>query len=134
VSLLTISRDRTGAHWRFAGRRGKQDGCCARATGARPRRSTSIPPASSTSGRASVRVHPNAPALEGTGEIKLESADRANGYFTTRSDGAGTFYAKTSGIYLRADDGDLAVLDGNDRKRAALIERRLHEWKSAANS
>ena len=26
--------------------------------------------------------HPNAPELEGTGEIKLESVDRANGYFT----------------------------------------------------
>jgi len=28
---------------------------------------------------------PNAPQLDGTGEILLESADRAAGYFTTRS-------------------------------------------------
>jgi hypothetical protein len=30
---------------------------------------------------------PNAPQLEGTGEIKLESVDRAGGYWTTRSAG-----------------------------------------------
>ena len=29
---------------------------------------------------------PNAPQLDGTGEIRLESADRAAGYFTTRAD------------------------------------------------
>ena len=54
---------------------------------------------------------------------------------TTRSDGADAFHARTSGIYLRADPGDKAVLDGNDAaERAALIERRLEEWKSLANS
>jgi len=37
-----------------------------------------IRPASSTSGRASV-LAPNAPQLEGTGEIKVETADRATG-------------------------------------------------------
>jgi hypothetical protein len=79
--------------------------------------------------------HPNAPQLEGTGEIKLESVDRAGGYFTTRSDGADAFQARTSGIYLRANPGDMAVLDGNDAaERAALIERRLEEWTSLSNS
>src|SRR5207245_8981608 len=29
--------------------------------------------------------HPNAPQLDGTGEIRIESADRAAGYFTTRT-------------------------------------------------
>ena len=58
--------------------------------------------------------HPNAPELEGTGEIKLESVDRANGYFITRSDGANAFHARTSGIYLRADPDDMAMLDGDD--------------------
>jgi hypothetical protein len=58
-----------------------------------------------------------------------------DGYFTTRSDGANSFCAKTSGIYRRADTGDKAVLDGNDADaRASLIERRLEEWKSVANS
>ena len=31
-------------------------------------------------------MDPNAPQLDGTGEIRLESADRASGYFTTRSE------------------------------------------------
>jgi hypothetical protein len=75
------------------------------------------------------------PQLEGTGEIKLESVDRAGGYFTTRSDGGDAFHARTSGIYFRADPGDRAVLDGNDAsERAALIEQRLEEWKSLASS
>ena len=30
--------------------------------------------------------HPNAPAIYGTGEIKIEAEDRATGYWTTRSD------------------------------------------------
>ena len=77
----------------------------------------------------------NAPQLEGTGEIELESVDRAGGYWTTRSEGAGAFQARTSGIYLRADPVDAAVLEGGDAaERAALIERRLEEWKSFANS
>jgi hypothetical protein len=77
--------------------------------------------------------HPNAPQIEGTAEIRLESVDRAGGYWTTRSEG-GDFLARTSGIFLRADPGDAAVLDGNDAAgRAALIERRLEEWKSLAN-
>ena len=72
---------------------------------------------------------------EGTGEIKLESVDRVGGYWTTRSEGAGASHARTSGIYLRADPGDAAVLDGNAAaERAALIERKLQEWKSFANS
>ena len=30
--------------------------------------------------------HPNAPAIYGTAEIKLETEDRASGYWTTRTD------------------------------------------------
>ena len=124
VSLLTISRDRAGswqgdgtlsARYRSEASKERVDpaGVFYFWKGERPR-------------------HPNAPQLEGTGEIKLESVDRAGGYFTTRSDGADAFHARTSGIYLRADPGDMAVLDGNDAaERAALIERRLEEWKSA---
>src|SRR6187399_1683931 len=68
--------------------------------------------------------HPNAPQLEGTGEIRVETPDRATGYWTTRSQGADDFQARTSGIYFRADPGDAAVLDGNDAtERATLIER-----------
>ena len=49
-------------------------------------------------------------------------------------EGADAFHTRTSGIYVRADPGDAAVLDGNDAaERAALIKRRLEEWKSFAN-
>jgi hypothetical protein len=78
---------------------------------------------------------PDAPQLEGTGEIKLESIDRASGYWTTRSDREPGVSARTSGIYLRADPADLELLEsGADEKRAELIAQRLQEWKSAASA
>ncbi len=79
--------------------------------------------------------HPNAPAIYGTGEIKLEADDRASGYWTTRSDADPTLNARTSGVYLRAEADDLAILDGRDNAaRAALIAERIEDWKSIANS
>src|SRR4029079_7586707 len=78
---------------------------------------------------------PNAPQLEGTGEIRLETADRATGYWTTRSDRDPGLNARTAGVYLRADPSDLQVLDGgSEEDRAQLIGQRLSEWKSAANA
>ena len=75
--------------------------------------------------------HPNAPQLEGVGEIRLESAERAAGYFTTRSDAHPQVNARTSGVYVRADPKDLSTLDGvDDRQRAELIGERLTDWKS----
>ena len=47
--------------------------------------------------------HPNAPAIYGTGEIKLETEDRASGYWITRSDADSMLNARTSGVYLRAE-------------------------------
>ena len=72
-------------------------------------------------------LNPNAPQLEGTGEIMLESADRANGYFTTRADVAPKVNTRTSGIYLRADAEDLSILDGHDDARRAGVDRRALE-------
>jgi hypothetical protein len=78
---------------------------------------------------------PNAPQLEGTGEVMLETADRGRGYWTTRSDRDPELYARTAGIYLRADPSDLEVLQGgSEEERAALIAQRLREWKSTANT
>ena len=75
------------------------------------------------------------PKLEGTGEIRVESADRATGYWTTRSDRDPELNARTAGVYLRADPSDLETLDGvNEEERAALIAQRLREWKAAANA
>jgi hypothetical protein len=77
----------------------------------------------------------NAPQLDGLGEILLESADRASGYFTTRSDTDPTVNARTAGVYWRADPEDMAILDGNDdRRRAELIAERLKRWRSIANA
>ncbi|HJR72461.1 MAG TPA: nucleotide-binding protein [Luteimonas sp.] len=76
-------------------------------------------------------LDPDAPQLEGTGEVRLESADRASGYFTTRGHEVN---ARTAGVYLRADPADADVMDGNDsRKRADLIAQRLADWKSIIN-
>src|SRR3546814_12119489 len=75
-------------------------------------------------------LHPKAPQLHGTGEIKLESAERGAGYFTTLSETQLEVNAKTSGVYLRADPEDLGILNGrDDRKRAKLIAERLKHWK-----
>lgn len=72
----------------------------------------------------------DAPQLEGTGEIRMESADRASGYFTTRADNQNV-NARTAGIYLRAEPTDMSILDGrDDRQRVELISERLRDWKS----
>lgn len=76
-------------------------------------------------------MHPNAPKLEGTAEIRLESAERAAGYWTTHADTGPSVNARTVGIYLRADPKDMAILDGPDnRQRAKLITDRLKHWKA----
>ena len=75
-------------------------------------------------------LDPNAPQLHGTGEIRMESADRASGYFTTISDTQPKLSARTSGVYLRADPGELNILDGpDDRRRSDLIAERLAHWQ-----
>ena len=77
----------------------------------------------------------NAPQLEGTGEIRLESADRANGYWTTRAETQPTVNARTAGVFWRADPDDMSILDGSDiQKRAELIAERLRHWKSIRNT
>ena len=73
--------------------------------------------------------------MDGTGEIRIESADRAAGYFTTHSDTDPTINARTSGVYLRADPADMSMLDGSDdRQRVQLIAERLRHWNSIKNA
>jgi Predicted nucleotide-binding protein containing TIR-like domain len=134
ISLLAISRDRAGA-LKVAGRSWQADGTLTTRYWSEASKELVDPAGVFYFWNGERPRDPNAPQLEGTGEIKLESVDRAGGYWTTRSAGADAFYARTSGIYVRADPGDIAVLDGNDAAgRAALIERRLEEWKLWANS
>lgn len=76
----------------------------------------------------------DAPRLEGNGELTLETADRASGYWTTRSDRDPTLNYRTSGVYLRGDAEDLAILDGHDDvKRAELIAARMKRWQAIRN-
>jgi hypothetical protein len=79
--------------------------------------------------------HAGAPQFEGTGEIRLETTDRATGYWVTRSPTAPELNIRTSGVYMRADPEDLSVLDGDDdQRRAELIAERLTRWESVKSS
>ena len=134
VSLLTVSRDRAGS-LEVAGRSWGADGTLTARYWSEASRERTDPASIFYFWKGERPRDPDAPELEGTGEIKLDAVDRANGYFTTRSDGPDHFHTKTSGIYLRADPGDKAALDvKNAAERAALIERRLEEWRALANS
>jgi hypothetical protein len=134
VSLLTISRNRAGA-LEIAGRSWQADGTLSARYWSEASKERFDPAGIFYFWNGERPRDPNAPQLEGTGEIKLESIDRAEGYWTTRSAGGDAFLGRTSGIYVRADPGDRDVLDGSDAaERAALIERRLEEWQSMANS
>src|SRR6187551_2031400 len=134
VSLLTIRRDRAGALG-VVGRSWQADGTLSARYWSEASKERVDPAAIFYFWNGERPRLPDAPQLEGTGEIKLESVDRADGYWTTRSEGSDVIYARTSGIYLRADPGDKTVLDGDDAaERAALIARRLEEWKSLASS
>ena len=130
VSLLKISRGRTGA-LEVAGRSWQEDGTLSARYW-----SEAVKEKEDASGifyycKGERPLHPDAPQLEGTGEIRLESADRASGYWTTRADRDPNVNARTSGVYLRAEPTDLSILDGrDDRQRAELIAERLRDWKS----
>ena len=133
VSLLTIRRNHAGS-LELAGRGWQEDGTLSARYWSEASRETTDPPGIFYFHHGERPRHPNAPEFEGTGEITLESVDRANGYWTTRSAGTDNLQAKTSGIYLRADPGDKEVLDkAEPSERIALIKRRLDEWKSQAN-
>ena len=130
VSLLRISRDRDGA-LELAGRSWQEDGSLSARYW-----SEAVKERKESSGvfyywKGERPLDPNAPQLEGTGEIRMESAERAAGYFTTRADTHPRVNARTAGVYLRADPQDMSILDGHDnRKRAELIAKRLRHWKS----
>ena len=134
VSLLQISRDRDGG-LSVNGRAWQEDGMLSARYWSEAAKERREPAGLFYFAHGERPRHPNAPQFEGTGEIRLETADRATGYFTTRADGADGWNARTAGIYVRADPSDLAVLDGGSaEERAALIAQRLTEWKSAANA
>jgi len=133
VSLLEISRDRDGVLI-VNGRAWQEDGTLSARYRSEAAKERKDPAGVFYYWKGERPRHPDAPQLEGTGEIRLESTDRASGYWTTRSDRDPALNARTSGVYLRADPSDLQVLDGgSEEERAELIAERLREWKSAAN-
>jgi hypothetical protein len=134
VSLLRISRDRDG-DLNVNGRSWQEDGTLSARYWSEAAKERRDPAGILYFWKGERPRHPNAPQLEGTGEITVESADRATGYWTTRSDRDPELNARTAGVYLRADPSDLQVLDGgSEEERAALIAQRLREWKAAANA
>jgi len=130
VSLLKVSRDRDGG-LTVSGRSWQEDGRLSARYW-----SEAVKEKSDSSGlfyywKGERPLDPNAPQLDGTGEIRMESAARASGYFTTRSDKDPNVNERTSGVYLRGDPKDMSILDGSDdRKRSKLIAGCLKQWKS----
>jgi len=133
VSLLQISRDRDGG-LSVNGRAWQEDGTLSARYWSEAAKERRDPAGIFYYAKGERPRHPNAPQFEGAAEIKLESANRATGYWTTRSDRDPGLNVRTSGIYVRADSADLECLEsGGEEERAELIARRLGEWKSAAN-
>ena len=134
MGLLQISRDRNG-DLNVNGRAWQEDGTLSARYWSEAAKERRDPAGILYFWKGERPRDPNAPQLEGTGEIKVETADRGTGYWTTRSDRDAGLNVRTAGIYLRADPSDLELLDsGTAEERAELIARRLEEWKSAANA
>ena len=108
VSLLRISRDRDGA-LEVRGRAWQEDGTLSARYWSEAVKERKEPSGIFYYWNGERPRDPNAPQLYGTGEIKLESADRAAGYWATRSDGHEGVNVRTSGVYWRADAEECAT-------------------------
>jgi hypothetical protein len=136
VSLLKISRDQSGA-LELTGRAWREDGSLSARYWSEAVRERERERSSGVFfyWKGERPLDPNAPQLEGVGDIRLESPDRANGYFTTRADTDPNVNTRTAGVWRRADSDDINILDGrDDQKRAALIAERLTQWKSVRSA
>jgi hypothetical protein len=134
LGLLRISRGRDGG-LELAGRAWREDGSLSARYASEAAKERKEPAGIFYYWRGERPRDPNAPQLEGTGEIRLESDDRAAGYWTTRADAQPPVHARTSGVYVRADPEDLRTLDGpDDQKRAELLAERLRSWRSIASA
>ena len=129
VSLLKVARGRDGA-LELTGRSWQENGALSARYWSEAAKEKREPLGVFYYWRGERPLDPNAPQLHGTGEIRMESADAASGYFTTLSDTQPKVNARTAGVYLRAEPEDLRVLDGrDDRQRLDLIAERLRHWK-----
>jgi Predicted nucleotide-binding protein containing TIR-like domain len=134
VSLLKISRDRDGA-LELIGRSWQEDGRLSARYWSEAVKERKESPGVFYYWKGERPLDPNAPQLDGTGEIRMESADRASGYFTTHADTHPRVNTRTAGVYWRADSEDMNILDGrDDQKRGELIAERMRNWKSIKNA
>ena len=134
MSLLDISRDRDGG-LTVNGRAWQEDGTLSARYWERGCQGAQGPGRFFLLLEGRAPSAPECPATRGYRRDRMETADRATGYWTTRSDRDPGLNARTAGVYLRADTSDLQVLDGgSEEERAELIAERLREWKSAANA
>src|SRR3954453_11271355 len=125
VSLLRITRDRYGA-LELAGRSWQEDGTLSARYWSEASRELRDPAGIFYAYRAERPRHQNAPEFEGTGEIRLESDDRASGYWVTNLASDVAFRTRTSGIYERAEPEAWEVLEqGSPEERHRLIDQRL---------
>jgi hypothetical protein len=130
VSLLRISRNRDGA-LEVSGRSWQADGRLSARYWSEATTERKDPSGVFYYHKGERPRDPDAPQFDGTGEILIESVDRAAGYYTTRSDTGSKVTARTSGVYSRAHPDDKDILDrGDDQRRAELIAERLGQWKS----
>jgi hypothetical protein len=128
LSLLRVSRDRSGV-LEMNGRSWQKDGTLSARYWSEAAKEKTDPSGIFYFWRGERPRDPSTPQIEGIGEIRLESADRATGYWITRADPVPQ--SRTAGVYLRADPADLDILDGrDDRQRAKLIADRLKRWKT----
>ena len=134
LSLLKIARDRNGALG-LTGRSWREDGSLSARYWSEAVKEREGPSGVFYYWKGERPLDPNAPQLDGVGEIRMEANDRASGYFTTRADTDPSVNARTAGVYWRASADDLAILDGrDDQKRVALIAEQLTRWKSSRNA
>ena len=133
LSLLNIVRDRGGS-LSMTGRSWREDGRLTARYWTEAAKERTDPSGIFYYWNGERPLDGRAPQLDGTGEIRLESDDRALGFFITRSSLEPAITMRTSGIYWRADHEDLETLDGRDeQKRAELITARLKEWEAVRN-
>jgi hypothetical protein len=134
LSLLQVARDRDGA-LEVRGRSWQADGRLSARYWSEAVKERKSPSGVFYYWKGERPLDPSVPQLNGLAEIQLESADRANGYWTTRADGQPEVNARTSGIYVRAEPADVKTLDGQDNaQRAKLIADRLGDWKSIVSA
>lgn len=133
LSLLRISRDRDGM-LEVNGRGWQADGALSSRYWSEAAKERKDPSGVFYYWKGERPRSATAPQLDGTGEIKIESADRAAGYWITVCT-APNFVIRTSGVYLRADPEDVTILEGrDDKRRAELIAERLRSWESIRNA